>query len=57
MPKKLMLDIFRGYHEQMMDDINPANEQSAPELQPSPEGQAVQAQEPAPAEPGAINVA
>jgi len=57
MPKKLMLDIFRGYHEQMMDDINPVDEQSAPELGLSAEGEAVQAQEPAPAEPGAINVA
>ena len=57
MPKKLMLDIFRGYHEQMMDDINPVNDQMAPELQPPPEGEAVASQEPAAAEPGAINVA
>lgn len=56
MPKKLMLDIFRGYHKQMQDDIEPANEQRAPELQVSPEGQALQAQEAAPA-PGAENVA
>jgi len=41
----------------MMDDINPVDEQSAPELGLSAEGEAVQAQEPAPAEPGAINVA
>lgn len=51
MPKKLMLDIFRGHHEQMMDEIEPANEQKAPELQPPPAGEAVQQQE------GGANVA
>jgi hypothetical protein len=43
MPKKLMLEIFRGYHNQLMDELEPANDQSAPELQPPPEGEAVQA--------------
>jgi hypothetical protein len=43
MPKKLMLEIFRGYHNQLMDELEPANDQSAPELQPPPEGESVQA--------------
>jgi hypothetical protein len=41
MPKKLMLDIFRGHHQQMMDELEPANDQKAPELQPPPEGEAI----------------
>jgi hypothetical protein len=62
MPKKLMLDIFRGYHQQMMDDLEPTTEGQAPELQPSPTSQAVmQAEEPtgaqAPAQGVAPNVA
>lgn len=51
MPKKLMLDIFRGHHEQMMDELEPANEIKAPELQPPPAGEAIQQQE------GGANVA
>lgn len=58
MPKKLMLDIFRGHHQNMMDELEPANEQRAPELIAPPEGKAVQAQDAAvPAAPGAENVA
>jgi hypothetical protein len=58
MPKKLMLDIFRGHHQNMMDELEPANEQRAPELVTPPEGEAVQAQDAAvPAAPGAENVA
>ena len=57
MPKKLMLDIFRGYHEQLQDELQPANEQKAPELAPSPEGEAVQAQAAPTADQGAANVA
>jgi len=60
MPKKLMLDIFRGHHQNMMDELEPANEQKAPELVTPPEGEALQAQaapEAAPAAPGAENVA
>jgi hypothetical protein len=41
MPKKLMLDIFRGHHQQMMDELEPMNNQKAPELQPPPEGEMV----------------
>lgn len=41
MPKKLMLEVFRGYHNQLMDELEPANDQKAPELQAPPEGQAV----------------
>lgn len=55
MPKKLMLDIFRGFHEQLLDDLG--KNESAPELQAPPAGEAVQQQlEPsaAPAE-GTIN--
>ena len=51
MPKKLMLDIFRGYHQQMMDEIDTVKDQKAPELQPPPEGEAVAQQE------GGANVA
>jgi hypothetical protein len=43
MPKKLMLEIFRGYKNQLQDDIDPANNQKAPELQPPPEGEAIAA--------------
>jgi len=43
MPKKLMLDIFRGFRNQMLDEIEAANNQKAPELQPPPEGEAVAA--------------
>lgn len=42
MPKKLMLEVFRGYQSQELD---PANDQKAPELQPPPEGEALQQQE------------
>lgn len=40
MPKKLVLEIFRGYHSRLMDEIE-ANDRP-PELQPPPEGVAVQ---------------
>ena len=43
MPKKLMLEIFRGYQSQLEDELEPANNQSAPELQPPPAGEAVAA--------------
>jgi len=49
MPKKLMLDIFRGYHNQLMDDLGIDKNVTAPELQTSPTGEAVQAQEATPA--------
>lgn len=32
MPKKLMLEIFRGYHNQMMDELEPANQQPGQEI-------------------------
>ena len=51
MPKKLMLDIFRGYHNQLMDDLGIDKNVSAPELQAPPAGEAVQQQE-TPAAPG-----
>ena len=51
MPKKLMLDIFRGYHNQLMDDLGIDKNITAPELQAPPAGEAVQAQE-APVAPG-----
>lgn len=51
MPKKLMLDIFRGYHNQLMDDLGIDKNVTAPELQVSPTGEAVQAQE-VPVAPG-----
>jgi hypothetical protein len=49
MPKKLMLDIFRGYHNQLMDDLGIDKNVSAPELQAPPAGEAVQQQEATPA--------
>jgi hypothetical protein len=45
MPKKLILDIFRGYKSRLEDELEPANELKAPELMPPPEGEAVQQQE------------
>jgi hypothetical protein len=36
MPKKLILDIFRGYRNQLMDELEPANNQSAPVIAPPP---------------------
>jgi hypothetical protein len=36
MPKKLILDIFRGYHNQLMDELEPANNQAAAEITPAP---------------------
>jgi hypothetical protein len=50
MPKKLMLDIFRGYHNQLMDELGRDKNIHAPELQAPPAGEAVQQQEAAPAE-------
>lgn len=55
MPKKLMLDIFRGHHEKMMSEVTPTDSQRAPELAPPPEGEAL-AQQQAP-DQGAGNVA
>lgn len=49
MPKKLMLEIFRGYHNQLMDELEPANNQEATELVTPPAGEAVQAGEGQPA--------
>jgi hypothetical protein len=43
MPKKLMLDIFRGYHNQLMDDLG--KNEDTPELQAPPAGEAVQQQQ------------
>ena len=45
MPKKLMLDIFRGYHNQLMDELGRDKDMTAPELQPPPAVDAVQQQE------------
>jgi hypothetical protein len=36
MPKKLMLDIFRGYKNQLDDQLSPANNQTAPAVAPAP---------------------
>jgi len=47
MPKKLMLEIFRGYHNQLMDELDPANDQRAPELAPPPAGEATAGAPPA----------
>ena len=55
MPKKLMLDIFRGHHEKMMSEVTTTDTQRAPELAPPPEGEAL-AQQQAP-DQGAGNVA
>lgn len=41
MPKKLILDIFRGYHNQLVDELKNADVNKAPELQVPPEGAAV----------------
>lgn len=46
MPKKLILEIFRGYHNQLMDELEPANDQKATELVTPPAGEAVAAQAP-----------
>lgn len=56
MPKKLMLDIFRGYKTQLEAELEPANDQRAPELQPPAAGEAAAAGVGAPVEGGA-NVA
>jgi hypothetical protein len=56
MPKKLMIDIFRGYHNQLMDELGQDKNVRAPELQAPPAGEAVQQQEAAPVE-GAPNAA
>lgn len=45
MPKKLMLDIFRGYNQQVMSEIESVKSQTAPELQTPPEGEKIQQQE------------
>lgn len=45
MPKKLMLDIFRGYHNQLMDELGKNDISEVPELQAPPAGEAVQQQE------------
>ena len=54
MPKKLMLEVFRGYHDQLMDDLEPANNQTAPEIIQQPAEQEAMAQTPAP-EQGVTN--
>ena len=58
MPKKLMLEIFRGYHNQVQTEIADAQGVKAPELVVPPTGEAVMQQEAAaaPAE-GAPNAA
>lgn len=58
MPKKLMLDIFRGYHNQLMDDLG--KNEDTPELQAPPAGEALQQQQepsaaPADATQGTVN--
>jgi hypothetical protein len=45
MPKKLMMDIFRGYREQLIDEITPANDQPAQELAVQPAEEAAAEQE------------
>lgn len=54
MPKKLMLEVFRGYHNQMLDEITPANDQHAPAIAEQPVEQAAIEQTAAPVE-GAPN--
>lgn len=36
MPKKLILDIFRGYHNQLKDELEPANDQKVAEITTAP---------------------
>lgn len=36
MPKKLILDIFRGYHNQLKDELEPANDQKVAEITTTP---------------------
>lgn len=50
MPKKLMLEVFRGYHAQMMDEISPVGTESAPAITEQPEEQAALDQSAAPTE-------
>jgi hypothetical protein len=50
MPKKLMLEVFRGYHNQLMDELEPANNQEAPQIAEQPIEQAAEAQTPPPVE-------
>ncbi len=45
MPKKLMLEVFRGFKGQMAEEIKTAQEARANELQPPPAGEAIQQQE------------
>lgn len=45
MPKKLMLEVFRGFKGQIADEIKTAQEARANELQPPPAGEAIQQQE------------
>lgn len=43
MPKKLMLEVFRGYHTQMMDEVSAINNQHAPTVTEQPvEAQALE---------------
>jgi hypothetical protein len=42
MPKKLILDIFRGYREQLIDEITPANDQPGADLAPQPAEEAAE---------------
>ncbi len=46
MPKKLILEIFRGYQNQIKSELEPANNQKAAELAPPPAGEAVAGAEP-----------
>lgn len=43
MPKKLILDIFRGYQNQLEDSLTPANNESAPVVAEQPAEQAAAA--------------
>lgn len=36
MPKKLMLEVFRGYHAQMLDEITPINNDTTPAIAEQP---------------------
>lgn len=57
MPKKLILDVFRGYHDQLLDELEPENDIAAKTVTTQePEQQAMQMEQPAfggPA-PGAV---
>lgn len=54
MPKKLMLEVYRGYHNQLMDELEPANAQTAPQIAEQPAEQQAVTQT-APPTPGESN--